>query len=170
MSGVQIPPGGLPLNDERRPAVSSFWLKRRGAFGQNVASTSSGGYHRAVSLTRDKRSPPPDAPTPRGHLTSGGTVKAATLLLLVQFLAACSLPGQTAEYKVTGSGSAQISYVDGGAQSGTHDLPFRVTVTAPAAPNQFFLTATSDEELTCTLTVNGEVVARQTGRIVSCSG
>lgn len=97
-------------------------------------------------------------------------MKAATLLLVIPLFAGCALPGQTAVYKVTGTGTAQISYVDGGAQSGAHELPFRVTVTAPVAPNQFFLTATGDEELTCTLTVDGEVVATQTGRVVSCSG
>lgn len=102
-------------------------------------------------------------------------MRALLVLALPALLAGCTvgafgLGEQTAVYKVTGSGSAQISYVDGGAQSGTHELPFRATVTAPIAPNQFFLTATGDEELTCTLTIDGEVVARQTGRVVSCTG
>lgn len=103
-------------------------------------------------------------------------MRALLMISAVLTLVGCSagiipIGQQSAVYTVTGSGSAQISYLDGGVQSGTHSLPFRATATAPFAPNQFMINAVADEgEVTCTLRINGEVVSEQTGRAVTCSG
>lgn len=86
-------------------------------------------------------------------------------------LAGCALPQQEATLLVSGAESAQISYSDGGLESGTYKLPFRETVTAAVGvPQPFLITATADETISCTIIIDDEIVSTNSGTSVTCSG